>query len=467
MIPLLATAFFVGISTNSLAAPTVGGNCTKLNSLTQIAGVTYSCNKVGKKMIWGPQASGSAMPNKAPSTVPLTAQSSIATPALTPRSAFADVSTCKLHSPIPVNNLGFPRDSSLIPTTGNHRAIALFVDFSDVKGDPSMFDEWRLHQIPTMEKTYSAMSYGKLNYIIDVQPEIFHINKDSIAYYLNTPHDQPASPKANASQLVLDAMSAADPKVDFSKYDFVNVITPITPNILYEGAIGMSGTFDGKTFTEATFGTEREYMDQAQKANWLVHETGHLMGLIHNYDEADTKGNYRAQGFQLPAWDAMTFPLTTTPDFFAWSKFILGWIDDTRVDCLSPSSPSSVHLITPTGDKSTGTKLVAVKLDDENILVIESRRASSLDKLTSSQEGILVYKVNMTTPASLGAVELLFNKPNVGLIPGDKKKWGSSATFQVGYCNIVPQETLRTQGFEIKYLKRSNVGDYVSISKIA
>ena len=452
------------------AAPKVGGDCTKAGSLTHIAEKTYVCTLVGKKKVWRSQPSSQSRTSSGATSTQETSNNSstqvIPDPILSDRSLFADISTCKVSSPLMGGNLGFPREASFIPTMGKHKGVVLFVDFTDVKGDASLFDEWRLHQIPTMEKTFSTMSYGKLTYALDLIPQIFHINKDSVSYLLNTPHDQPANPNAAPYLLIHDAMASADAAVDFSQYDFVNVVTPTTSNILYEGATGAQETFDGKKFTQGTFSTEREYLNQPQKANWLVHETGHLMGLIHNYNTADTQGVYKAAGFQLPAWDAMTYPLTVAPDFLGWSKFILGWVADNQVDCLaSPITSTTTHLLSPIGEASSGSKIVVVKLDSENLLVVESRRKSALDNITPSQEGVIVYKVNMRKESGQGAVELLFNKANIGTFPGDIAKFGAGAIFTAGYGNLRPGEVLKTQGFAITYVKRAATGDFVSISK--
>ena len=76
-------------------------------------------------------------------------------------------------------------------------------------------------------------------------PQIFHINKDSVSFLLKNPREDSADPKAAAYALALDAMSAADPTVDFSKYQYVNVVTPTTQNILHDGATGVQEFFDG------------------------------------------------------------------------------------------------------------------------------------------------------------------------------------------------------------------------------
>ncbi len=464
----LTLASSVGVA---VASPKAGGFCTKLNSLTHIQGKTYVCSSLGKKKIWKAQSASPASSStnssngQTPSTSP-TASSTVPDPALTSKTLMSDVSACKLNSTLKGGNLGVTRDPQDIPTLGARRGVVIFVDFNDVKGDPSLFDEWKLNQIPVMEKTYATMSYGKLTYTIDLIPQIFHISKDSWSYLLNTPHDEPANPKASPYTLVFDAMTAADSTVDFSKYEYVNVVTPTTPNILYEGATGVSGTFDGKEITRATFSTEREYINQKQKANWLVHETGHLMGLIHNYDVADSNGAFKAEDFQLPAWDAMTYPLTVAPDFFGWTKYILGWITDDQVDCLSaPPTSNTYHFLSPIGVSSSKTKIVVLKLDANNLLVVESRRNSTLDRISATQEGVIVYQVNMQTPSGQGAVKLLFNKPNVGTFPSDVLKFGPAATFRAAFGNLSPGEVLKTQGIAITYVKRSTDGDFISVSR--
>lgn len=425
----------------------------------KVGPLTYRCEIVKKKRIWVSQKAATSAIKKIPT------QNSVTTPLLTTDPNFANLSPCMLSSPsVESGNLGFPRNPENIPTLGTHRAVAIFVDFNDVKGDAKLFDEWRLHQIPTMEKTFSTMSYGKLTYTIDIVPEIFHINRDSIYYLMNTPHDAPQTPGApGGGALVMDAIAAADPKVDFSQYDFINVITPNSPNFLFEGATGIRTVVDGKRMTQATFGPEREYFNNPQKANWLVHETGHLMGLIHNYDTSGQSTFYSSNGFWLPAYDAMTYPLTVALDFFGWSKFLLGWLSESQVQCLSlPLLDSSTHLVTPIGVADDGVKIVALRLSDVKVLVIESRRRSALDQLLPAEEGLVVYTVDMTVKSGSGAIVPVFNKARVRKVQGDQK-FGAGATFDAGFTNLVLGEVLQSNGVEIKYLQKSDSGDYFSV----
>jgi len=425
------------------AAVKAGSSCKPEGTTSVVGGKTFTCIKSGKKLVWD-------------KGIGVSSSSSISDPPVTSVTSFSALSDCKLKTVVNEGgDLGFPRKDTFIPSIGNIKSYVIFVDFSDVTSDPRQISEWKKNQIPTAEKQFPIMSYGKFNLTFDYAEKFYHLKTKSIDYLLNTPHDSPQNPKANPAALIEDAMTLADPDVDFSKYAFVNVVTPITENILYEGAQGMSGkSFDGKPFYMGTFGPIRQYLDDPYQHNWLVHESGHLLGLIHPFDPWNIQRTYNAN-FGTFAWDVMAYPLTTAPDLFAWEKFILGWFDENQVNCLTTSNSESMHLITPIGSKSSGTKMVTFKLSSTTALVIESRRISTLDKINSSEEGVLVYKVNVNLGSNKGAVTMLYN--NARARNANPNGMAGFGTLQVG-------EVLNAEGHTIKFIKRGKDGDFVSFN---
>jgi hypothetical protein len=149
-----------------------------------------------------------------------------------------------------------------------------------------------------------------------------------------------------------------------------------------------------------------------------------------------------------------TFAMT---DLIGWNKFFLGWIEDSQVNCLSSTSTTqSIHLLTSVGSNIPGTKMVIIKLSPTTALGIENRRQTEIDKLKSSDEGVIVYKIDTTKVSGTGAIQAL---SNLNKIISDRA--GNGAPLST----MTPGESITTDGFTIKVLKRSVNGDFISISK--
>jgi hypothetical protein len=75
-------------------------------------------------------------------------------------------------------------------------------------------------------------------------------------------------------------------------------------------------------------------------------------------------------------------------EFFGWSKFLNGWLDDQQVRCLS-NQVNSVHYLETLELASMAPKLILLNLQEGVTISVEVRK---LDGSTS--RGALVYKVD-------------------------------------------------------------------------
>jgi M6 family metalloprotease-like protein len=416
--------------TASFAAPKAGASCPKAGISESLGNKRFTCIKSGKKLIWNKGVSV-AKPLGAPSApspnpTPESPKETVTVYPVTSRDSFSKLETCMIKTTLTGSEgVGFPRSSTAIPSLGTVKGVTLFVEFPDLKDDGNPLRVWRTQQVPTAEQYYKTASYGKLVFKVDLVEKVYVINKSVLTYNLDTHHDAPAKPNAKPWELVLDAMTAADSDVDFSKYDYVNVVTPATTMIGFEGAIGLQHTYDGKLMQRATFGPIREYVDSPPKYNWLVHETGHLLGLLHPY-------SYKNPGYVIPTWDLMGDSPTENPEFLAWHKFLLGWLDAGQVN------------------NGPGVKTTIVKLSETQALVLENRRKSSLNAIEENQAGVVAYLVDGTVKPGEGAVTILFAK--------------FTATRQNRLIGTLkPGESIKHQNVTVKVLSSTGPGDYVSV----
>ena len=107
-------------------------------------------------------------------------------------------------------------------------------------------------------------------------------------------------------------------------------------------------------------------------------------------------------------------PYLDAGEMLAWSRWQLGWLDESQVRCIS--IPEARVTLGPVADPGDAAAMAAVPLSDTEVLVIESRRKIGYDAEQEyraadgahvtvpalATEGVLVYTVD----ASLGSGEL-------------------------------------------------------------
>lgn len=450
---LIFSLLIISLGNANAAPPKSGSACSKLGKKQVSSGKTFTCVKKNQKLVW---SKGKRLQGESAGAIP-SPETSVTQPAdprvnarkfdLTPKSKLANIDLCRLKTNVTDwNNFGFPRRVESIPTLGKYRGIVLVVEFNDLKANGDEHRVWKNQQIPTFNKYIEFMSYGQLQYEFDIPDKVYAINKSVLSYNLDTPHGEPMKPNASPWLLIGDAIRAADSEIDFSKYSYINVVTPSTKLIGFEGMSGINEIADGKLFNAASFGPIREYMDDPSKYPWLVHESGHAFGIAHPY----MNPRKRTTTYQMGAWDIMGNSITFAPDFMTWSKFLIGWISDTRAQCLDGSmTQKTTHLIRPLGGQEEDTKAVFVKVNSNEVLVVENRRSSQLDLLNREDEGVVVYVVDVNKRDYEGAVKNLCVRESVR---GD---------MLLG--SLVPGEKVTYKGIVVEVLSSAIEGDYVSI----
>jgi M6 family metalloprotease-like protein len=462
VITLLALSLSFVYVTPASGAIKQGSSCSKINSKATVAGVKYTCVKSGKKLIWNkgvkpakPQQSQQvdSKPAGAENSESTSKPDTTPDPIVSDSSIYINSVQCKLAytSPQLDQYIGFPRSERYAPSIGERKTIVLFVEFADLSADKKAIATWKNAQIPVAKKALSRMSYGKYNLSVDVNEKIYQLPGSYKAFtrseFVNIPGSTPAL-GLEYGKFVAEAVKIADLDVDFSKYDFVNVVTPTFSPKAEGGATGGVGfNVDGKTSFLATVGPIDEYVDDSLKDNWLLHETGHILGLTHIY-------NFYSG--TLGAWDPMG-NVFGFDELHGWQRWYLSWIEDNQVLCMDQTAPKeTTHFISPLTTATKETKSVMLKLSPTTALAIEVMRSTPENPYPKEHDGVIVYKVDTSLTGGQGSISIVSN-------PGERQPTKGGRAGIVGTLSV--GQTLFYESYSIRVLKSSARGDHVFIVK--
>lgn len=277
---------------------------------------------------------------------------------------------------------------------GTHRVLTLFVDFPDAPATGPT-DPYAAQLAPAAGWLRTA-SYGQARLDITPLHRWIRMPAASTSYGFRRGLTFEAH-----ERYLRDAVAAADPYADFSRYDMVYVVPTREA-----AAISFSPTY---LFDPATPGVTAD----GRRVRWAVtfgqdmwrwgpkvadHESGHTFGLPDLY--AFTGETHRFVG----GWDLMGNIAGEAPQYLGWHSWKLGWTHDDQVACLATPGRRTVRLAPV--ERPGGTKIAVVRTGPTTAYVAESRRSEGNDKGTPST-GVLVYKVDSAVPTGEGPVRVV------------------------------------------------------------
>jgi M6 family metalloprotease-like protein len=307
---------------------------------------------------------------------------------------------------------GVPTPGDYSPSTGTVRALTLMVDFSDAPAPDSAQSRFR-EFFPQTQEWFRTSSYGRLHYRPETPlPDWLRMPKPFRAYGIE--RGAPFDP--GYRQLVQDIVAAADPRVDFRAYDFLNVL--VTPNA-GPSALDtvLSVTFAGNTeapvadgipVANASFVYSRQddgsgsYDRTGYRV--LPHENGHVFGLPDLYTQEG--------GGAVGHWDIMSEDWGANNDLLGWHKWKLGWLDATQVNCVTAPGTTE-YTLTPLARAGGGSKLLFVPTDRRTGYAVELRTREGNDE-SVCRPGVLIYKVDADVDTGYGPVTVYDSHQNSG-----------------------------------------------------
>ncbi|MFP3991868.1 M6 family metalloprotease domain-containing protein [Streptomyces sp. E11-3] len=297
---------------------------------------------------------------------------------------------------------GVPTAPGYAPSTGTVRALNLMIDFPDAPGDGSALERYA-EFFPQTQDWFRTSSYGRLDYRSEAPVKGWLRMPMAFSEY-GIERGAPFDP--GYRRLIEDMVRAADPDVDFSVYDLVNVL--VTPNA-GPSALDtvLSVTFagnheapiaDGVPISNASFVYSRQddgsgsYDETGYRV--LPHENGHVFGLPDLYT---TEG-----GGAVGHWDIMSEDWGANNDLLGWHKWKLGWLDDAQVSCAAGPGISE-HELVPLAATDGGRKLAFVPIDKRTGYAVEVRTRAGNDEAVC-KPGVLIYRVDAEVDTGHGPV---------------------------------------------------------------
>ncbi|MGW2838406.1 M6 family metalloprotease domain-containing protein [Streptomyces sp. NPDC001493] len=362
---------------------------------------------------------------------------------------------CRISAALGVQmSEGMPTPPGYVHSTGKVHALNLMIDFPDAPGSGSAADRMA-EFFPQTSDWFRRSSYGRLVYVPEAPVKGWLRMPLPFAEY-GIERGSPYEP--GYRRLVSDIVDAADARVDFSRYDLVNVL--VTPNA-GPSALDtvLSVTFpdndeapraDGVPLANTSFVYSRQDDGSGSYARTgyrvLPHENGHVFGLPDLYTAEG--------GGSVGHWDIMSEDWGANNDFLGWHKWKLGWLDNGQIACASEPGTTEERLEPLETDG--GTKLAVVPLSEESGYVVEVRTPTGNDEAVC-RPGVLIYQVDSDVETGQGPVSVADSTDDSG---GCTRRPNVHA--ELSDAPFQPGETFtdRANGIRVSVLGEDGDGEY-------
>ncbi|MES9618836.1 M6 family metalloprotease domain-containing protein [Streptomyces tuirus] len=344
-------------------------------------------------------------------------------------------------------NAAYPRPARSL------NAVMVFLSFPDAHPLTTP-QELSADHFPATTRFFERASYGRFTLRPHALRQWIQMPKPSSTYAIR----RDWKPEHRSAYL-RDALSVADPRVDFSRYDVVYFVAdPDAPGVDSDATKVVNLTSplraDGTDLRRIVTVFEQHPPDRLV----LAHETGHVFDLPDLYHRpADGKGDWDTH---VGDWDLMGSQFGLAPDLFAWHKWKLGWLDPKQVRCVQDAGPARLTLeplaagpgMPATGAAGSqpfglgrGTKLAVVRTGPDSVLALEVRGPAGND-VAACRQGVLVYRVRGGAQSGGGPIQVIDAHPRTDACWEDSVYPPlADAPIGIGESFTVPGEGVRIE----------------------
>lgn len=423
---LIALALaLVPIAATSAQKITPGSTCKVLKQKVTSQNKVYTCIKSGKKFIWNkgvlvvkptptptPTAIGDppgaigGTPTPAPTPAPKKDISN--SPSISDASLFSAAEACRIGdlSPRSDTSNGFPRPAGTFNGKSKATILLLPVSFTDqIFGDVDLANIRKT--LDEVEKFYRETSYGKFTLTFEIPDKKYWVTMTGTADSYGLVNIRP---QQNNSALVEQIFLGTNPELDFSKYD--GVILETKPYAASGGGQGFP-SLEFKTANGSAKRVSFEFGSGAGLLGVLAHELGHtLFNLEDLYIFLNSNRPSVPDPSPAGSWDMMS---NSAPNFFGWSKYLNGWLDDAEINCMT-NQTSTTHYLAEIDTLNSIKKLLLIQTAPGVVMAVEVRAEKKCRDATRCS-GLLIYTVDTNVNHGDGPIvarkELLFLNESV------------------------------------------------------
>jgi M6 family metalloprotease-like protein len=245
-----------------------------------------------------------------------------------PSAAGTGLDSCALERTAAHHSEGLDTWNAHYPRpTGPLDAVMVFLSFPD--SDPLTTPRQLVaDHFPLTSQYFERASYGR--FTVRPHPLRTWLRMPSPSTEYAMERDWSASRRA---AYLRDALSVADPVVDFSRYEIVYLVAdPDAPGVNADATkvVNLSTPLraDGTDLRRVVTVFEKHPPDRLV----LAHETGHVLDLPDLYHRPeDGKGDWDTH---VGDWDLMGSQFGLAPDLLGWHKWKLGWLEPAQITCV-------------------------------------------------------------------------------------------------------------------------------------
>lgn len=254
-------------------------------------------------------------------------------------------------------------------------------------------------------------------------------------------------------------IAAVDSEINFSGVNIAIVVPPpgTDAGVFGQASLGALQTNEGRVGVSIS-----EYADLALNPNnskytnlsapfWWIHEIFHSgIGFDDHYGDAQNNIN----GEYGMGWLTMMTPWGG--DLTTWEKWILGFMQDSQIQCVSGVT-SSTHWIAPSTVNTTESKSIIIPISSTKAIIVETIRSAGMYyKIPQKSQGALVYELDLMKDGHGMGMKLS--------LPENRSV--QNGPFFMADAPLKQKESTTSNGYRISVLESGTFGDIIKIEKI-